>query len=138
MLANSNYINSKRHHYLIFEEDKNSAEIVVSKKLAELYTDDLKYTQERNAASKEIYKEYYELPKEGEVKPVFFVKEGDRLIFGFTPYLRIPAKEIYTAEYRRFTKTIPERILLMPCLDGEILERSFRFWMLFVKAQILK
>jgi len=96
MLANSNYINSKRQHYLIFEEDKNSAEIVVSKKLAELYTDDLKYTQERNAASKEIYKEYYELPKEGEVKPVFFVKEGDRLIFGFTPYLRIPAEgDIY-------------------------------------------
>jgi len=64
--------------------------------LAELYTDDLKYTQERNAASKEIYKEYYELPKEGEVKPVFFVKEGDRLIFGFTPYLRIPAEgDIY-------------------------------------------
>jgi len=132
MLANSNYINSKRHHYLIFEEDKNSAEIVVSKKLAELYTDDLKYTQERNAASKEIYKEYYELPKEGEVKPVFFVKEGDRLIFGFTPYLRIPAEgDIYGG-------IPPERILLMPCLDGEILERSFRFWMLFVKAQILK
>jgi len=63
MLANSNYINSKRHHYLIFEEDKNSAEIVVSKKLAELYTDDLKYTQERNAASKEIIKNIMNFPK---------------------------------------------------------------------------
>jgi len=29
-------------------------------------------------------------------KTVFFVKEGDRLIFGFTPYLRIPAEgDIY-------------------------------------------
>lgn len=98
MLANSNYINKKRHHYLIFEEDKNVAEIVVSEKLAELYTEDLKYTHKCNAASKEIYegKEYYALPKEGVTKPVFYIKEGDKLIFGFTPYLRIPAEgDIY-------------------------------------------
>lgn len=98
MLANSNYINGKRHHYLIFEEDKNSTEIIVSKNLAELYTEDLEYTHKCNAASKEIYegKEYYALPEEGEVKPVFFVKKGDKLIFGFTPYLRIPAEgDIY-------------------------------------------
>lgn len=98
MLANSNFINGKRHHYLIFDEDKNSAEIIVSKKLADLYTQDLEYTHKCNAASKEIYegKEYYALPKEGEVKPVFYVKEGDKLIFGFTPYLRIPSEgDIY-------------------------------------------
>lgn len=98
MLANSNFINSKRHHYLIFEEDKSSAEIIVSKKLADLYKQDLEYTHKCNAANKEIYegKEYYALPKEGEVKPVFYVKEGDKLIFGFTPYLRIPSEgDIY-------------------------------------------
>ncbi|HHV29775.1 MAG TPA: TIGR03986 family CRISPR-associated RAMP protein [Clostridium sp.] len=98
VLANSNYINGKRHHYLIYEEDKNSAEIIVSKKLAELYTEDLEYTHKCNAASKEIYegKEYYALPKSEEVKPVFYVKEGDKLIFGFTPYLRLPAEgDIY-------------------------------------------
>jgi len=105
--------------------------------LAELYTDDLKYTQERNAASKEIIKNIMNFPRRRS-KPVFFVKEGDRLIFGFTPYLRIPAEGDIYGGIPEVHKTIPERILLMPCLDGEILERSFRFWMLFVKAQILK
>jgi CRISPR-associated protein (TIGR03986 family) len=99
MIANSNYINGKKHHYLIYEKDTNSAEIVVSKKLVDLYKEDLEYTHKCNAASKEINegKEYYALPEKGKAKPVFYIKEGDKLIFGFTPYLRLPAKgDIYS------------------------------------------
>ncbi len=91
-LANSNYIDGKVHHFLIFEEDKNSEVIYVTKEQAELYIDDMKYTHKQNANSKKAKKafEYYELPNR-EVKPVFFVKENNNLFFGFTPYLRLPA-----------------------------------------------
>lgn len=84
--------NLKVHHYLIFKEDE-SMEIPVSKEQAELYTDDMKYTQKQNPNSKRANKRYryYELPEAGEKKPVFYIKSNDSLIFGFTPYLRIPA-----------------------------------------------
>ncbi len=86
-LANSKHINGKAHHYLIYEEDKNSAGIIVTKEQAELYKQDLEYTNKLNNFK---YK-YYELPKDGDVKPIFYIKEDDKLIFGFTPYLRLPA-----------------------------------------------
>ena len=109
-LANSNYIDGKVHHYLIFEEDKNSISIEVTKEQAELYKDDLEYTQKLNAAKSIKSKfEYYALPKEGEVKPIFYVKENEQLIFGFTPYLRLPADgDIYDGvpeSHRNYTGT---------------------------------
>lgn len=92
-LVNSNYIDGKVHHYLIFEEDRSSQEINVTREQAELYKDDMEYTQKQNANSDRAIKryEYYELPKGDEVKPVFYIKENDTLFFGFTPYLRLPA-----------------------------------------------
>ncbi|NMB32693.1 MAG: TIGR03986 family CRISPR-associated RAMP protein [Clostridium sp.] len=98
MLANSNFISGKRHHYLIHEEDKDSAQIVVSKRLAELYEDDLEYTHKLNAAKNQIAEgcKYYSLPKGDEVKPIFYITGGEELNFGFTPYLRLPAEgDIY-------------------------------------------
>lgn len=48
------------------------------------------------------------MPKANEVKPIFYIKDNDTLIFGFTPYLRIPADgDIYNGipethrEYKR-------------------------------------
>ena len=35
------------------------------------------------------YKDFFNLPKEGECKPVFYIYEGGRLYFGFTPRLRL-------------------------------------------------
>jgi len=85
--------NLKVRHYLIFEEDDSVEEIPVSKELAELYTDDMRYTQKQNPNSSGVDKryEYYELPEAGKKKPVFYIKNNDSVIFGFTPYLRLPA-----------------------------------------------
>lgn len=93
-LVNSSYIRGKVHHYLIFKEDKNNEGIFVSKGQAELYNDDMKYTQKQNPNSDRANKqyEYYDLPKDGSKKPVFYIKDGDSIIFGFTPYLRLPAE----------------------------------------------
>lgn len=97
-LLNSSYIEGKVHHYLVFEEDKNSGEIRVTKEQAELYNDDMKYTQKQNPNGKSTNQryEYYELPGKNQVKPVFYIKDNNSVIFGFTPYLRLPAeKSIY-------------------------------------------
>ena len=34
-------------------------------------------------------REFFDLPKEGELKPVFYIQLGGRLYFGFTPRLRL-------------------------------------------------
>jgi len=99
VLANSNFIENKIHHYLIFEENKSVSSIIVTKEQADTYIEDLIYTKKMDKTTRKIDKkfEYYDLPKEGEVKPVFFIYSQGQLIFGFTPYLRFPAKNsIYT------------------------------------------
>lgn len=88
MIANSDYIEGKVHHYLIFEEDRESAEIVITKEQAELYEEDLNYTNKLHGKKHS----YYALPKNGEVKPVFYIKDDEGVVFGFTPYLRLSAK----------------------------------------------
>lgn len=92
-LLNPSYIDGKVHHYLVFGRDKNGAEIIITKEQAELYIDDMKYTHKQNPngdRAKPNYG-YYELPGKNEVKPVFYIKDKDTVIFGFTPYLRLPA-----------------------------------------------
>ena len=34
-------------------------------------------------------REHFDLPKEGKTRPVFYIREGERLYFGFTPRLRL-------------------------------------------------
>ena len=101
MLANSNYMNKKVHHYLIFEQDNKSEEIIISKAQAELYMDDLIYTKKMDKDKKEMEKKYkyYALPEKDEVKPVFYIKKDKDVLFGFTPYLRLSAKEAFMMEY---------------------------------------
>lgn len=43
----------------------------------------------REKQRKEKMVEFFNLPKEGEEKPVFYVEEGGRIYFGYTPYLRV-------------------------------------------------
>jgi CRISPR-associated protein (TIGR03986 family) len=93
MLTSSNYMNMKKHHYLIFKEDDLAKTINISKEQAAIYTQDLSYTKKLTENTMEVKGNfnYYALPKEGEVKPVFYIKDKTDVIFGFTPYLRLPA-----------------------------------------------
>ena len=88
MIANSDYIDGKVYHYLIFEEDKKSAEIIIEKEQAELYEQDLEYTNKLRGKKRK----YYALPRGKEVKPVFYIKDDEGVVFGFTPYLRLSAR----------------------------------------------
>lgn len=97
MLANSNYMRGKVRHYLIHMEDENQEAIVISKEQAEIYKQDLEFTDKLTKNTMEIKSDftYYSLPDGNTVKPVFYIQtehEDFPIIFGFTPYLRLPAQ----------------------------------------------
>jgi len=93
MLTNSAWINNKKHHYLVYEENMEVDAIKVSKEQAEIYKQDLLHTKKITEGTMEVKREYiyYELPEAGKRKPVFYIQSEVGLIFGFTPYLRLPA-----------------------------------------------
>lgn len=80
-------------HYIIPDEDKNIKGIEVSPLSIENYIDDMIRTKKAENKNGDILVknefEFYELPKDGETKPVFFIDQFNEFYFGFTPYLRI-------------------------------------------------
>ena len=89
-LMNSNNMRGKKNHYLMNAKINNLlAPIEIPSDLIVEYKTRLDSMQNKNHKS-----EYYELPKEREEKPVFYIedKNGKLIAFGFTPYLRIPYK----------------------------------------------
>lgn len=95
-LLNSNHMRGKLAHYIIPEPDEKQEEFEVDENTIYNYKEDMlrtkKATMEKGKFSvKENYK-YYDLPKEGEVKPVFYIHTGDIMNIGFTPNLRVMYK----------------------------------------------
>lgn len=92
-LLTAKHIYGKLAHYIIPEEDNNLPEIKIPNKSIEAYIDDMLITKKaKNKDGKIIVDseyEFYGLPKNGEVKPVFYIKLGEDMHFGFTPNLRI-------------------------------------------------
>lgn len=90
-LMNSNKMNKKFRHYLISADvDNSQSEIFIGTDLIEEYKARLDSISNRDHKSK-----YYQLPKEDEKKPVFYILDkntGELSAFGFTPYLKIPYK----------------------------------------------
>lgn len=88
-LMASNHIDGKRKHYLI-GATADGCEEKVPESLIEGYKSDLILTKKMKKSG-EINSgfEYYDLPKSGETKPVFYIKQGDHIHFGFTQFLRI-------------------------------------------------
>ena len=94
-MLSGGFILGKRSHYIVPAEDTNQPEIDLEKKdfmIIRDYEEDLVATKKADRESGKIVikkgKEFYALPKEGEIKPVFYINT-DRLYFGFTPYLRL-------------------------------------------------
>lgn len=83
----SGFMDKKKSHYIINEEDKKADKINIDKSEIDAYEEDLIRKKMQN-------NRYYSLPVNiNESKPIFYVKENvkdkDRLYFGFTPFLRI-------------------------------------------------
>lgn len=80
-------MNEKKVIYIIPEIDK-------TKKSLEIPEDDVKafkidIEKKKNTLKQFGGREFFDLPKEGEMKPVFYIYLNGRLYFGFTPRLRL-------------------------------------------------
>ena len=70
-----------------YEETEKRFPIKVSPKDVESFLTDLK---KKETTLKQFGgREFFDLPKEGETRPVFYIEDGSRLYFGFTPRLRL-------------------------------------------------
>ena len=89
-LLSGGFIDGKMSHYVVPAPDPNLGRILISEEDIESYKDDLIMTKKMNKSTETILPgyEFFDLPKRGEVKPVFFINTN-RLHFGFTPYLRM-------------------------------------------------
>lgn len=85
-LLSSGFMNNKKVIYIIPEIDENKKPILIPTRDIDTYKRDF---ENKKNQIKEENEAFYSLPKEGEKKPVFFIEQGNRLYFGFTPRLRL-------------------------------------------------
>lgn len=92
-ILSSNYILGKMKHYIVPAPLEDMGEVKLEEKVIDAYLNDMVMTKKADKTSRGIgVKEefsYYALPKEGEVKPVFYINNREGFHFGFTPNLRI-------------------------------------------------
>lgn len=80
-------MNEKKAVYIIPQIDKNKERIIIPEESIRAFRIDLK--KKENTLKRFGGKEYFNLPKEGEMRPVFYIRLDGRLYFGFTPRLRL-------------------------------------------------
>lgn len=84
-VISSGFMNEKKAFYVIPEMDENETIQIPEKDINSFRRD---YESRKNQV--EVFdKTFFRLPETGEVKPVFYIEEGGRLYFGFTPRLRL-------------------------------------------------
>ncbi len=89
-------ISNKKAHYIVSAETNQRAS-EIDKATILNYKQDLVRTKkatidDHGTISIKRSNELYALPEKDKIKPVFFFREKDAFVFGFTPYLRIPYK----------------------------------------------
>lgn len=95
--VSSGFMNDKKTLYIIPEIDEDATRAFdISKEDVRSYEIDYNVkekligtTQTQDKAVLDAYKAFFKLPKNGETKPVFYIRYNGRLYFGFTPYLRL-------------------------------------------------
>lgn len=80
-------MNEKKAVYIIPEIDKSKESILIPEEDVRAFKIDL--NKKENTLKQFGGKEYFDLPKEGEMRPVFYIRLDGRLFFGFTPRLRL-------------------------------------------------
>lgn len=77
----------KKVIYIIPQIDKNKKSIEILEKDVKAFKIDIE--KRKNTLKQFGGREFFDLPKEGEMKPVFYIELNGRLYFGFTPRLRL-------------------------------------------------
>ena len=85
--VSTGYMNEKKAVYIIPQIDKSKESIPISEEDIRAFRIDLK--KKENTLNQFGGKKHFDLPKEGEMRPVFYIQLGKRLYFGFTPRLRL-------------------------------------------------
>lgn len=80
-------MNEKKAVYIIPEIDRTKECITIPEKDIRAFKIDLK--KKENTLKQFGGKKYFDLPQEGEMRPVFYIRLDGRLYFGFTPRLRL-------------------------------------------------
>lgn len=80
-------MNEKKAVYIIPEIDQTKECIVISEADIRAFKIDLK--KKENTLKQFGGKKYFDLPEEGKMRPVFYIRLDGRLYFGFTPRLRL-------------------------------------------------
>lgn len=84
-VMSSGFMNEKKAVYIIPEIDTSKEPISVKEKDVTAFQID--YKKRENVLGES--KDFFALPKKGEMKPVFYISLGGKLYFGFTPRLRV-------------------------------------------------
>jgi len=80
-------MNEKKAVYIIPQIDKSKDIIKIPEEDVRAFRIDLK--KKENTLKQFGGKKYFDLPEEGETRPVFYIRLDGRLYFGFTPRLRL-------------------------------------------------
>lgn len=80
-------MNEKKAVYIIPEIDETKERITIPEEDIRAFKIDLK--KKENTLKQFGGKKYFDLPEEGEMRPVFYIMLDGRLYFGFTPRLRL-------------------------------------------------
>ena len=82
-------MNEKKCHYIIPEIDRNKPVLILNQKDVEAFRID--YNHKKNQLKGSIGRDtsFFDLPKKGEVRPVFYIQQNGRTYFGYTPRLRL-------------------------------------------------
>lgn len=95
ILISTGPMNNKKHLYIIPEmSDQEGTQIAAADILSyqrdyEMKKNGLHGTKLKDPEKKELAREFFKLPEEGKIKPVFYIRLGSKTYFGFTPYLRL-------------------------------------------------
>ena len=83
-ILSSGAMNQKKAFYIIPEIDETQGSISIDPKDIKSFQRDFEKKK-----TQLVDKKFFNLPDKDEIKPVFYIKDGERLYFGFTPRLRL-------------------------------------------------
>ncbi|MDE7431541.1 MAG: TIGR03986 family CRISPR-associated RAMP protein [Lachnospiraceae bacterium] len=86
-VVSTGYMNEKKAVYIIPEIDKTKESIPIPEEDVRAFKIDL--NKKKNTLKQFGGEKYFDLPEEGEMRPVFYIRLDGRLYFGFTPRLRL-------------------------------------------------
>lgn len=93
-VISSGAMNEKKAIYIIPKIDTKKEVVPVSEEEKKLFEESIlsfkiDYKKKENTLKQSNNPDFFNLPKEGEIKPVFYIRFAGRLYFGFTPRLRL-------------------------------------------------